>query len=289
MERSTTNAGKVFFGPTGLVRVAYQATAVSISEYIPLHEDGFLGQFIDGRFTIELALKGRLFMVFSQDQDSEKTLHPIGQFAQGSQGRYFEHLVRIYQDRFARGVTKYPTNHLKCAWISNKEGSAVFQLWEIAIVAQRMRDYDTLTDFYLTVQLVAESKVYGDQTGNIFLPDFDGYARWESLQYYVKTLLYQSTLPDIGTYPVGVQEKSRQFEDHTGEVIWFNKANQFGLVRFGKHGQVARVHWSQISTPLPRTLESGQMVRFEYQVPAQQTAHRVTSVQWELKGVSVIE
>ena len=143
--------------------------------------------------------------------------------------------------------------------------------------------------FFLTIQLTNESRIYKDAAGNVLLPEYPGFTNWESLQYYTAMLVVTTEIPDIALWPVEKKQEPQKFENNTGKVIWYNLAQQFGLVAFGEQGQVARVHWSEIrSDRRLMKLETGQMVRFIGLVQPTKTTARVTTVQWELKGVEVV-
>jgi cold shock CspA family protein len=288
----------IWFGPDklGLVRVAYQASSDVASKYISMDDDDFLGQFNSGEFTIEVGIRTDpslpSIMIFSQDQDKGKTLHPIAWYNGPNDDRnnrkYFAKAVRLYEEKIGRRkVTKYPTNHVKCVYI-HKEGSwTIFQLWEIAIVSQLMTGANR-ANFFLTTQMTAESEAFRDESGNVLLPDFEGYKYWESLQYYVKMLIDPCNLPPIASRPDDLAKETPQFEGYLGRVLWYNEAQQFGLVQFGK-GLVARVHWSQIQSSTDhKKLSAGQMVKFVDVVQPTQTTARPTTVKWELRGVEAI-
>jgi len=271
------------------VKVFYKATDDSVTERIYEKEDGYLGHYNSGTFEIEIAPTGNKYLVLRQDQDNRKTLHPINLHFVSDTEKLFRHTVPIYPSKLGTGVTKYPTNHVKLVWIySNEKAQVIFQLWEIAIVTQRNEE-NGQTDFFLTTQLTNESPIYKNAAGDILLPEYPGFTNWESLQYYTAMLVVMTEVPDIALWPAEKKQEPQKFENNTGKVLWYNLAQQFGLVVFGGQSQIARVHWSEIrSDERLMRLETGQMVRFIGLVQPTKTTTRATTVQWELKGVEVV-
>jgi len=299
MTAFSSTIDRVYFGQdqnrVGSVSVSHLATTNPLAtdlnyeaEYISIRDDGYLGQFDSSdHLILEVAAKSAA-LVFSQDQDSKKTLHLISPSICDMENHY-ERSIRIYEEKVSgRGVTKYPTNHVKCVCIHRDNGRTIFQLWEIAIVSQ-LKSGASMADFFLTTQMTAESEVFRDESENILLPDFEGYKYWESLKYYMERLIDPNTLTSISSRSSDPIIETPRFENNAGRVLWYNEAQQFGLVRFGKRAQVARVHWSQIrSSAEHKKLSARQMVRFAELVQPTQTTTRPTTIQWELKGVEAI-
>jgi len=277
------------FNEIAQIRIWHKSTTDTPGKPVSPRSDGYLGSYDFGMFEIEIIPEEGRYLVLRQDQDREKTLHPIGSYPAEHSWKLFRHTVLIYPGKLGLGITKYPTNHVKLVRIySNEKAETVFQLWEIAIVAQYNGENNQM-GFFLTTQMTNESQIYKDTAGNILLLGYPGFTNWESLRYYTTMLVGTTEMPDIALWPAEKKQEPQKFENNTGKVLWYNLAQQFGLVTFGKDGQVARIHWSQIrSDGHLKRLEANQMITFSALVLPHQVTTRATTVPWELKGVEVI-
>jgi len=154
-------------------------------------------------------------------------------------------------------TTKVPRNNFRIfSTLDN-----VFRMHEIAIVT---RIIDSRSLYFLTIQETYKSNMYGED-GNIVLPDYPGYAKWQSLQDLIPSMIETNDLLSMSGYTPSISEETlEEVSPHEGRVIFFNLASGQGFAETKLDIDSALVHWSEIDTTERFThLEKGQLFMYE--------------------------
>mgnify|MGYP001590342427 FL=1 len=117
------------------------------------------------------------------------------------------------------------------------------------------------------------------------MPGYEGFSRWEDLQFYVGLNVAKDKLPVLSPSTSG-GGLMLSLKEHEGIVVWYNLAQGVGMIQTTKTN--ARVNWRDIQTKERfRYLKAGQKVSFTELVLSRNTYRRprVTKFQLDAEGV----
>ncbi len=261
-------------------RIVVRHTFGGHKDIVVPEKDGCLGSWNGGNFELEIVpLKGA--DIIKTDKDFHISYpHSVEQ----GRDRLFKIQIPLLQSEKANAfVTKFPSNHVKL--ISISENPWEFNLYEIAIFAQPKPGTESEINFFLTTQLCYSSTMFRNEKNEVVMPGYEGFSRWEDLQFYVGLNVAKDKLPVLSPSTSG-GGLMLSLKEHEGIVVWYNLAQGVGMIQTTKTN--ARVNWRDIQTKERfRYLKAGQKVSFTELVLSRNTYRRprVTKFQLDAEGV----
>lgn len=181
---------------------------------ITIEDDGYAGELEIGRYYLDSRIFFGSYSGFKADKD--KNVFPKSNLAKDGKTKLYRAVVKV-RNKGEKNFTKYLDNNLRLLKIN---GNHVI-LWEIALVSQEGQ-------FFVTIQKVYDDYLFNDDD-KVYCRTFE---KWKQIMEYIDSKVIINQLPPISELPppAAAVIKSNGLLPNTGRVLWYNKAQQLGLI-----------------------------------------------------------